>query len=119
MKLEILIGKDYSADFTVVSDDGITGQVLDPTDSATFSLSSTGPVPVQIIAPIIMTITDIDNGRFNVLIPAAITATLSQDIGFKEDKYPTVSNYVGILDFTLASGNRHATVDMYARNIGI
>lgn len=119
MKLEIIKGKDWTADFTVVSDNGLTAQVLDLSDTATISIATTGNNPSVVISNVSMTIQDKDNGRFTVTVPAAQTSLLSSSIGFKEDKYPTVANYVGILDFNLVSGDRTATVDLFVRDIGL
>ena len=118
-KFEIFAGRAFSADFTVVSSDGITGEVLDPTDTATFTLQTSGVNPVCTLDAIPMTVVDADNGLFNLTLTAEQTATLSQDIGFKEDKYPTLSNYTGFMDFILVSGNRQATIDVYVKEVAV
>ncbi len=117
MKLEIHSGKPFSADFTVVSSDGVTGEQLDPSDTATFELVTNGANPTCILSNIAMTIVDAPNGTFNLSLTAEQTILLDQDIAFKEDKYPTLSNYLGYISFTLVSGDRAATVDVYVRSI--
>ena len=112
-KLTIYAGKEFSADFTVVSDDGVTGIILEDSDTGTFDLLSNGNNPTCVIGGIPMTITDKDNGVFNLTLTADQTSVLSQDICFKEDKYATLSNYKGMLDFKLAAGDRQATIDIY------
>ena len=116
-KFEIHSGKPFSADFTVVSSDGVTGEQLDPTDTATFDSVTNGVNPTCVLSGIPMTIVDADNGTFNLSLTAEQTTTLSQDIGFKEDKYSTLSNYLGYISFVLVSGDRAATVDVYVRSI--
>ena len=118
MKLEIIKGLEYNADFTVVSDDGLTPQVLDPTDTATFSLSTKGHDSECVLSNVSMTLKDEDTGLFSLTLTPEQTALLNTEIGFAEDKYPTRSNYNGSLDFKLTSGNRTASVDMYVKDIG-
>jgi len=116
-KFEIHSGKPFSVDFTVVSSGGVTGEVLDPTDTATFDLVTNGSNPTCVLGDLPMTIVDADNGVFNLSLTAEQTTLLSQDIGFKEDKYSTLSNYLGYMSFNLVSGDRAATVDVYVREI--
>ena len=61
---------------------------------------------------------DADNGVFNLTLTSTQTEALEQDIGFKEDRYPTLSNYTGFMDFILVSGNRQATFDAFVREVG-
>ena len=117
MKFEIIIGKTYTADFQVVSDDGMTPEELAPTDTATFTLSTAGAVNETIIDAHPMTLTDAANGKFEVSLSEAQTALLTQSVGFAEDRYPTFATYIGLVDFTLVSGNRYATIDVFARGI--
>jgi hypothetical protein len=119
MKLEIYTGREFSADFTVVSDDGVTGIVLDPSDSATLTISSNGYNPQVILNEVAMTIVDADNGLFNITLTPEQTELLDQKIGFEEDQYNTLSNYSGFIDFKLASGNRQAAIDLYVKGVGI
>ena len=117
MKLEIHAGREFSADFSVVSADGLTGEELDPTDTGTFSLVTSGSNPTCVLDLIPMTIVDADNGVFNLALTAEQTSLLAQDVAFKEDRYPTLSNYLGYLDFILVSGNKQATIDVFVREI--
>lgn len=120
MKLEIIKGKPWNADFTVVSDDGVTPEVLDTnTDSGTFTVSTVGDNPTIVIESSPLTIVDVDNGKFNAELTGSQTALLDAKVGFAEDKYNSISNYIGILDLTLAAGNRHATVPLYVKDIGV
>ena len=117
MKFEIIIGKTYTADFQVVSDDGMTAVELDPTDTATFTLSTAGAVNETIIDAHPMTLTDAANGKFEVSLSEAQTVLLEQSVGFAEDRYPTTATYIGLADFRLTSGDRYATVAVFARGI--
>lgn len=119
MKLEITKGREWNADFTVVSSDGITPEVLDPGDTGTFSISTVGKNPTIVVQDINLNIQDADNGLFNVVLTANQTSLLEAKIGFGEDKYPTISNYTGTLDLILVAGNRQASVPLYIRDIGI
>lgn len=118
-KLEIFTNKEFSVDFTVVSDDGSTGEPLDPSDTASFTLSTRGQNPKVSLGNIPLTIVDALNGIFNLTLTASQTSGLIQDIGFKEDKYNTLSNYAGFIDFILVSGNRQAKLDIFIVNTGI
>ena len=117
MKLIIYAGQAFSADFIVVSDDGTTGQELDPSDYGTFEVHSTGPEAKIVIPPVPMTVVDTTNGTFNIALTAEQTSLLSPELGFQEDHYSPISNYLGYLDFTLVSGNRQATVPVYVEAI--
>lgn len=116
MKIEIFSGKSFSADFTVVSDDGVTGEELSDTDTASITIMSNGTNSECIHEGLPLTIVDKSNGVFNLTMTAAQTNLLHQDVGFKEDRYPTLSNYSGYLDFNLASGNRQAMVSIFVRD---
>jgi hypothetical protein len=119
MKMIIYAGKEFSTDFTVVSSDGVTGEVLDPsTDTGTMTISTNSKSPTCIMNNIPMTIVDAANGVFNVTIPASETAKLVQDVGFKEDRFAPLSNYVGFLEFNLASGKRSAMIDLFVKEVG-
>ena len=118
MKLEIISGIEFNADFTVISSDGVTGEVLSVGDTGTISLSTTGITPACVLGPIDLTITDADNGLFSVILTAEQTVLLEQEVGFAEDNYPTISGYKALLDFILVSGNRSAIVDVYVRKVG-
>ncbi len=117
MNLIIYAGKAFAADFTVVSDDGVTGEQLDPSDTGIFDIVTSGPNPTCVLSGIAMTIIDADNGVFELTLTADETALLSQNVGFKEDKYSPLSNYLGFMNFTLVSGDRQATVDIYVKEI--
>jgi hypothetical protein len=117
MKLEIYTGREFSCDFTIVSDDGITPEILDPTDTGTFTLSTQGTKPTILLSNIPLTLVNMDNGSFNLLLTAEQTCDLEFKVGFEEDRYPTLSTHVGLLDFTLVSGNRQATVDIFVKGI--
>jgi hypothetical protein len=101
-KLEIIIGTRFSADFTLSDRDGFTGVVLDPTDTAVFTLTTAGETNTVVLDKIPMTIVDADNGVFNLTLDETQTAILEQDIGFKEDRYNTISNYNGRIDFNVS-----------------
>lgn len=118
MKIEIISGKDFTADFTVISSDGLTGEVLDPSDTATISIHTSGSNATCIISPISMVIKDAANGLFTVTIPAIETSKLISQIGFAEDNYPTQGNYKAILSFLLISGNRDAVVPVFVIGVG-
>ncbi len=113
MKLKIYAGRVFTSTFTVVSDDGVTGVVLDPADTATFSIDSAGPSPVCMLAPVAMTIVDADNGMFEVSLTAEQTSELTQELGGQEDGYSPLNTYTAFLDFTLVSGNRQAKCALY------
>ena len=119
MKLKLYTNKEFSTNFTVISDDGVTGLVLDPTDTATFTVSSAGPNPTCVIQPVAMTIVDADNGLWNVTIPATDTTGLVQEIGGQEDSFNPLNTYTGFLDFILVSGNRQATCPLFIIETGL
>ena len=109
-KLNILAGAPYEAYFTVVSSDGLTSEVLNIADTATFKVDSVGVDSVCVLAPIAMTLSDADNGQFRLNLTAIQTALLVPEIGFGEDGYKSMNNYRGLVEFTLVSGNRQSDV---------
>ena len=117
MRLIIYAGRSFSCDFTVVSDDGVTAEVLDPSDTATFSAQTSGTNPVSIIKDEPMTLIDADNGLFELTLTAEQTALFSQYVGFQEDCFQPICNNMGFIDFTLVSGNRQATVSIAVKEI--
>jgi len=118
-KMEIYSNREWSSDITIISDDGVTGVELDPSDSGTFMVQSSGISPVCIIEPVAMSIIDAPNGIMNITLTAEQTALLEQDVGFAEDRYPTQNTYLGVMTFTLVSGNREATAPLYVRETAI
>ncbi len=110
----IYAGRKFQADFTVVSDDGVTGEQLDPSDTATMSINTVGEDPVCVIAEVPMVIVDLDNGVFELTLTAEQTALLNQCVGFKEDNFAPMGNYTGFMEFNLVSGYRqaHITVEV-------
>jgi len=118
-KMEIYAGLPWSSDITIISDDGLTGEQLDPADTGTFMIQTAGISPQCVIEPTAMTIVDADNGIMNITLTAEQTALLEQDVGFAEDLHPTQSLYKGIMSFTLVSGNRDAMADIYVRETAV
>ena len=116
-KLEIISGLAFDADFTILSSDGLTPEVLNPADTARFSVYSAGDDTSCVITNVAMTIADAANGLFNLQLTAEQTKLLSQYIGFREDRYSTIGNYMGVIDATLVSGNRTATIPVFVKEI--
>ena len=117
MKLIIYTNQEFSADFTVVSSDGSTGEVLDPSDTATFKLVTKGANPQCVIDNVQLTQVDPNNGIFNLTLNPTQTALLHSKLGFEEDKFSPLDNYTGYLEFNLVSGKRQATVDIAVEDI--
>ena len=117
MKLTIIAGLPFNADFTVLSTDGMTPVYLDPEDSATFTLSTAGVNPTVVIDAVAMVVVDYENGLFTINLDASQTMGLEQEVGFAEDKYPTQNKYKAILQFNLVSGDRDATMPIYVEEI--
>lgn len=116
MKLEIIIGTNFSADFTLVSKDGVTGVELQPSDTATFTLTTNGYTNTEILSDIPLTIVDAANGIFNLTLTDEQTALLEQKIGFEEDHYYSRSNYNGRLDFNTAElGQTQAVLNVFVK----
>ncbi len=117
MRLILYAGRDFKADFTVVSSDGVTAEVLDASDTATFSAQTAGVEPVSILSDIPMTLIDADNGLFELNLTADQTILFEQYVGFQEDQYKPIGNHDGYVDFQLVSGNRQATVTISVKKI--
>ena len=117
--MEIYSGLPWNSDIAIVSDDGLTGEQLDPADTGTFMIQTAGVSPQCVIEPTAMTIVDADNGIMNITLTAAQTALLSQDVAFAEDHFPSQSLYKAIVSFTLVSGNRDAMSDIYVRETAV
>lgn len=104
-KYIVYAGRSWKQEFTVLSDDGVTGQTLDPTDTATISIISAGPTGECILDNIPMTVLDESNGLFEVELTAEQTALLKGKYGFQEDNYSPIGTHLGLLQFTLVSGD--------------
>jgi len=113
----IYAGRDFTADFTVVSSDGVTPEVLDPGDTGSMSIVTAGGNPKAIINDIPMTLIDADNGLFELTMTAEETSLLEDYVGFQEDGYSPIGNYDGYLEFNLKSGNRSATIVVRVKEI--
>ena len=108
----IYAGRQFIADIIITSDDGATGVVLLPTDTGTITVTSSGPSGKCVIDKYPLTILDEANGIFTLDLPATETKKLTSYYGFKEDRYSTIGGYNGIMEFTLATGNRQALVNI-------
>ncbi len=117
MRLVIYAGQLFSADFTVVSGDGVTGETLLPGDTGTFSVIKSGLDAECVIGPVSMTIIEYDNGLFNVELSIEQTSLLTTVLGGEEDQFSSISNYNGYLNFTLEAGDRQATVPIYVEEV--
>ena len=117
MNLIIYAGREFKADFTIVSSDGITAEVLDPSDTATFSAQTSGANPESIVKDIPMTLIDADNGLFELSLTAEQTESFKQYVGFQEDCFLPICNHTGYLDFILVSGNQQSTVSISVKEI--
>ncbi len=116
MKLEIIIGTNFSADFILVSSDGVTGVELQPGDTATFTLTTSGNTNTEVLSNIPLTIVDAINGTFNLALTVEQTALLDQKLGFEEDHYYSRSGYNGRLDFnTVELGQTQAVLNVFVK----
>ena len=118
-KFIIYSGREFKSDFTVVSDDGLTPEELDAADTATITISTNGLDPTCVLSDIPMVMIDAANGLFELTLTVEQTTLLKQDLGFKEDKFASLDNYTGYLDFTLVSGNRQATIDISVKEVPV
>lgn len=118
-KFIIYAGREFTSDFTVVSSDGITAEILDANDTATITIFTSGPSPECVLDNIAMVLVDVDNGLFELTLTAEQTSLLSQYVGFKEDGYQSIGNYDGYLDFTLVSGNRQAQITISVKEVPV
>ena len=117
--MNIIAGLPFSNLFTIVSEDGMTGEVLSSTDTGVMSISTVGLTPECVIQNMSMTIDDADNGVFKLDMTAQQTSLLVPEVGFAEDGYKGMTNYVGTMEFTLASGNRVAEVPISVSGSGL
>ena len=109
-KYLIYAGREWKHKFRVVSDDGVTGEILNPSDTATITISTAGANPECVLSNIPMVLIDAQNGLFEATLTDSETALLTQKVGFQEDGYSPIGNYDGYLAFTLVSGNRGADI---------
>ncbi len=112
----IYSGRDFSADFTVISSDGVTGEELVLSDKGYFSIVTSGVNKTCVMDRIPMTIIDAPNGVFELNLDKTQTALLSEYTGFLEDPGSSVGNYEGFLDFELDSGDRQAMITVYVKD---
>ena len=117
MRFTIYAGSPSSDDFTVISSNGITGQLLTPGDTATAKIITKDTFPVCILDNLPLTIIDLDNGVFNLSLTAEQTVLLEPKIGLEEDGYNPRASHELYLDFNLASGFRQAVVDVHVKKV--
>ena len=116
-KFEILAGLPFESLVLILSDDGMTGEVLQPTDTATFAIYESAGSQACVLAPVNMPIYDANNGQFELKLTADQTSPLEQYVGFQEDLYKSLSQYTGVIACTLSAGNRTVTVPVYVKKI--
>ena len=118
-RFEIIAGVECSYKFSLLSDDGMTNIVLDPSDTGTFSLYSQGNNKKEVLKDIPMQITDYGNGEFTLILGPTETMNLVERVGFQEDCYPTLNTYIGLAEFVLANAtNRSITLNVFVRTLG-
>ena len=113
MKLKIYAGRQFNADFTIIDSTGLTGEVLDDTFTAEFSVCTAGLSPVCILGPIPMTVIDKDNGLINVSLTPEQTTLLTQEVGGQEDMYSPLHTYNGFIDYVIPEGPKQVHCPLF------
>lgn len=108
----IYAGRDFQADFTVISSDGSTGEPIITGDTIAFSILTSGSNPTCVVSDVALVAQDTANGVWTLSLTATQTGLLTQYIGFREDNFQPIGNYNGFLDMTLSVGNRQAMVSI-------
>jgi len=124
MQFIVYSGKALTTDFTLISSDGTTPEVLNSGDTGTFSAQTSGPNPVSILKDIPIHILkkaddtlDLNSGTFELTLTAKQTACFKQYVGFQEDGFNAIGNHDGYLDFKLVSGDRQALITIAVKEI--
>ncbi len=111
-KFTIYAGRAFKADFTIISSDGSTGEPIVTGDAVLFSIITSGETPTCVLDGIPMVPQDTENGVWTLSLTDTQTSELKQYLGWQEDGFNPISNYMGFLDMSLSVGDRQATVDV-------
>lgn len=120
MKFEIVKGREFIATF-VVKEDGSTNSLeLDPTDTATFTISTISNAPEVIINQKSLEASDPTNGEFTLTLTEEETSLLYSKKSGEEDMYISRASHKGFLEVeTSAQGRMEAIIeDIYILDQG-
>lgn len=120
MRMTIVKGKPFVADFVVKINGSTNALPLNVADTGKISFYTNGVNPTTVLADVAMTQQDASNGKFRVTLTEEQTALFNTKIGFPEDGYPVEPTYKALAEFnTVNQGYMMAEVDeIYVVDMG-
>lgn len=96
MRFQIVRGQPFECTITLKATGSITGITLDPSDTATFTLTQSNN-NCMVLSQIPMTIEDANNGKFKLTLTAEQTQDLYTDNSFREDGSKPLVTHKGLI----------------------
>ena len=120
MRMNIIKGKPFQADFVVKANGSTTALVLDPKDTGTITFFTIGNNPETTLEKNLL-LTNTEMGTFTLYLTSEETALFDTRIGFGEDSFPVIPTYKAALEFkTLSQGHMSALIDqVYIVDMGL
>lgn len=112
MRMTIIKGKPFQADFVVKLNGSTNALPLNIADTGKVSFYTAGVNPATILSNIAMTQQDAANGTFRLVLTEGQTALFNTSIGFEEDGFPVAATYKALAEFqTVNQGYMLAEVE--------
>ena len=120
MRMTIVKGKPFIADFVVKMNGSTNPLPLNIADTGKITFYTNGVNPVKVLSEVPMTQQDASNGKFRVSLTEEQTALFETKIGFPEDGYPVEPTYKALAEFnTVNQGYMMAEVtEIYVVDMG-
>lgn len=121
MELTIYKNRPFSADFVVISNDGVTPEALAPTDSATVDVIREDDVSKTVLSGVPLVIlndANAINGTFTLTLTAEQTNLLEVEKMLREDRFEGLANHTLYLVFNVGGTPRYARVAVKVQDSG-
>jgi hypothetical protein len=120
MRMTIVKGKPFQADFVVKLNGSTNALPLNIADTGKITFYTNGVNPEKVLIDISMIQQDASNGKFRLNLTAEQTAVFETKIGFAEDGYPVEPTYKALAEFnTVNQGYMMAEVsEIYIVDMG-
>jgi len=121
MRMTIIKGKPFQADFVVKMNGSTNALPLSLGDTGKVSFYTSGVNPTTVLSNVVMAQQDASNGTFRVVLTEAQTALFNTSIGFEEDGFPVAATYKALAEFqTVNQGYMLAEVEnIYIVDMGV
>lgn len=120
MRMTIIKGKPFQADFVVKMNGSTNTLPLNPADTGKISFYTIGVNPSKVLSDVAMTQQDSANGTFRCNLTAEQTVVFETRLGFGEDGYPVMPTYKAFIEFqTVNQGYMQSEIEeIYVVDMG-